>query len=103
MYLFSLAVYAACFLNIGFVIFILMYYVPVSREKVKESMRWHTIFVSFSYMMLEIASMIGCAFIHMVLLESWVLIASVIGTISLTFVFRSAIKKRVEKKFENKN
>lgn len=94
MYILSLLVYAACFLNIGLDIYVLIYYVPVDKRKIKENIRWHTLIVSVSYMMLEMSSIIGFSFLHGVLFGIWILLASVLGTASLVFIFRNAVLKK---------
>lgn len=102
MYLFSLIVYASCFLNMGLVVYVLIYYIPVDRKNIKDGMRWHTIFVSFSYLMLEIAAMIGFAMLHGVLFGIWILVSVIVGTVSLVLVFREAVQKRTGNKYKTR-
>lgn len=102
MYVFSLVVYACCFLNMGLVIYVLIYYIPIDREKIKDGMRWHTIFVSFSYLMLEIASIIGFAMLHGILFGIWIIISVIVGTVSLVLVFREAVQKRTGNKYKKR-
>lgn len=101
-YAFTLIVYGFGFLNVGVIIFIILYFVPLKRTGLRDIMRWYTILISFSYMMLELASMIACSIYRLALLDVWVLVAEIVGFISLLLVFRTSVMRRKKEDYDQK-
>ncbi len=99
-----LAVIQGCFV-LGFTAYIFWYYFPKKRHQVSDKMRWHILFVSISYILLTLATIITASTYTYSWGDTWywiVSIAYLFGDVSLVFVFRSAVKKeKYEHHFKN--
>lgn len=99
-YWFSLFSVAQGCTVLGITIFIFIYFVPKRKEDLKDYMRWHVIFVSCSYILLTFATVRTTALQVYKAGEIWywmVIIAYVLGDVSLIFIFRASVKRHKTK------
>ena len=99
-YWFSLFSIAQGCTVLGITLFIFIYYVPKKKEDLKDNMRWHVICISVSYILLTFATVRTSAMEVYKSGEMWywiVIIAYLIGDISLIFIFRASVKRHKTK------
>ncbi len=96
-YFFSLFALSQGCLVIGFILFVLWYYLPKDKKQVKDLLHWDIVVASVSYIFL-IAATIRTAVFGLYDVSDpwyWMITISYIGSdVSFIFLFRKAVKRR---------